>query len=310
VTAAGTAVSWVMVERPFAGWRPRRVAWTGAIAVATATAMLVTLPGAEVVAYASYRIDQAPKAVVSGPSDARTVAWHAPTTAAATTTTPPARPAAWSLPAMPAGHVPTAMLVGDSGMYSAGPAFSAALRNAGWRVVETEYPGMGLTQPANVAQAWADDARRYHVDLTIVMIGLWDAAWAESHGAAAYRAVVNQSVRSFTAAGGKVLWLSIMRGGINPDPPTNRFYVALPAQDPGVVRYLDVDPALRAPDGGYPQVVDGRRLRQTDGWHVCPDGAAALTHFVLGRIGLDRPGWDPGSWRETPRWDPQKCPAG
>jgi hypothetical protein len=141
------------------------------------------------------------------------------------------------------------------------------------------------------------------------MIGLWDASFAQSHGDGAYRAVVDRSVRSFTAAGGKVLWLSIMRGGINPDPPTNWFYAALAARDPGVVRYLDVDPALRAPDGGYPQIVTGRRLRQTDGWHLCPDGAAALTHFVLGRIGLDRPGWDTGPWRGTPRWDPRTCPA-
>jgi hypothetical protein len=338
VTAAGTAASWVMIERPFAGWRPRRVAWTGGVAVAAATAMLVTLPGAEVVAYASYRIDKAPRAVVSGPSPtaARAVpaAFHAPTTtrttaAAATSTTrttattaPPAttsipsttstttaRVPSWTIPVAPPGQTPTAMLVGDSGMFSAGPAFAAALESAGWRVVQTEYPGMGLTRPANMPQIWADDARQYHVDLTIVMIGLWDASWAQTHGDGAYDAVVDQSARSFTAAGGKVLWLSIMRGGINPDPPTNRFYSALAARDAADVRYLDIDPALRAPDGGFPQVVDGKRLRQTDGWHLCPDGAAALAHFVLGGVGLDRGAWEGGSWRESSRYDPRTCPA-
>ena len=52
VTAAGTAISWVLIERPFAGWRPRRVAWSGAISMGTASALLVALPGAQLVAYA------------------------------------------------------------------------------------------------------------------------------------------------------------------------------------------------------------------------------------------------------------------
>jgi hypothetical protein len=72
------------------------------------------------------------------------------------------------------------MIVGDSGMYSAGPALSAGLRQAGWRVVETEYPGMGLTRPSEMPRVWAENARNYHVDLTIVMIGLWDADWVAS----------------------------------------------------------------------------------------------------------------------------------
>jgi hypothetical protein len=161
-----------------------------------------------------------------------------------------------------------------------------------------------------MARIWADDARRYHVDLTIVMIGLWDAEWAASHGDAAYRSVIDDSVAAFTKAGGKVLWLSIMRGGANPDPATNRFSRALPSRYPGVVEYLDVDPALRAPTGGWPQIVAGHRLRQTDGWHLCPDGAAVLTHFVLGHIGIDRSGWDAGSWRRDGRYDMKRgCPS-
>ena len=145
VTAAGTAVSWLIIERPFAGWRPRRVAWTSSAAMVTATAALVTLPAAQVVAYASYRIDRAPKAVVVAPSRFEQVAAVSPTTPAPT-------PKAWNIASAGATQPPTAMIVGDSGMFSAGPAMSAGLRSAGWRVVETEYPGLGLTRPSNMAR--------------------------------------------------------------------------------------------------------------------------------------------------------------
>ena len=297
VTAAGTAVSWVMIERPFAGWRPRRVAWSGAISMGTASALLVALPATQLVAYADYRIDRMPAPVVAGPTarDASSIdKTRAPRLVTASMTT--RRPG-------------TAMIVGDSGMFSAGPALSAGLRAAGWRVVETEYPGMGLTHPTNMISILRDDARRYHVDLVIVMIGLWDAAWATAHGAAAYRAVVADAVAAFSGEGARVLWLSIMRGGINPDPGTNAFYRELPGRYPGVVDYLDVDPALASPDGGWPQLVAGHRLRQTDGWHLCPDGAAAFTHYVLRHLGLDGSGWDLGPWRNDTRYSPKTCPA-
>ena len=68
------------------------------------------------------------------------------------------------------------------------------------------------------------------------------------------------------------------------------------------MEYLDIESALRAPEGGWPQIVDGRRLRGPDGWHLCPDGAAALTHLTLAHVGLDRPGWDAGDWRVEARY--------
>jgi peptidoglycan/LPS O-acetylase OafA/YrhL len=295
VTAVGTAVSWVLIERPFARWRPLRVAWTATATMGTATAVLVALPATQVVAYASYRVDRRPEPVVAAPSrvDQAVAASHP---AAASARSPKIVVPALSRPG-------TAMIVGDSGMFSAGPAMSAGLRNAGWRVVETEYPGMGLTRPAEMPRIWAETTRRYHVDLTIVMIGLWDAQWVASHGDAAYRAVVDESVAAFTSAGGRVLWLSIMRGGINDHPTTDHFYRDLPRRHPGTVDYLDVAGALRAPNGDWPQIVAGHRLRQTDGWHLCPDGAAALTHLVLGHLGLDRVGWDGGAWRTDTRYD-------
>jgi hypothetical protein len=196
------------------------------------------------------------------------------------------------------------MIVGDSGMYSATPAFAAGLTAAGWRAVETAYPGMGLTNLPGVMLGWQTTARQYRVDLTIAMIGSWDVAWERTHGAAAYRAVVDQAVSAYTAAGGKVLWLSILPGGATDDRPLDAFYAALPARYPGVVAYLDIQSALRAPSGGWPRIVDGRALRGRDGWHLCQDGAAAVADMALEYVGLERPGWETGPWRNNPAYDP------
>ena len=196
------------------------------------------------------------------------------------------------------------MIVGDSGMYSATPALAAGLAAAGWRVVETAYPGVGLTNPAGVIPRWQNTTRQYHVDLTIVMLGSWDIPWERTHGAAAYRAVVDQAVSAYTDTGGKVLWLSILPGGATDDRPLDRFYAALPAHDPGIVEYLDIQSALRAPGGGWPRTVDGRVLRGRDGWHLCQDGAAAVAQLALEHLGLQRPGWETGPWRSNPGYDP------
>ena len=304
VTAAGTAVSWLVIERPFARWRPLRVAWTGTAAMGTATAVLVALPATQVVAYASYRLDRRPAPVVAKPTVANPTLADTAIEASSSTE----RVTSQTAPVMTAlaaalESTRTAMIVGDSGMFSAGPAMSAGLRHAGWQVVETEYPGMGLTRPADMRRVWADNARRHHVDLTIVMIGLWDEDWVASHGDAAYRAVVDDSIAAFTSSGGRVLWLSVIRGGANDHPTTDHFYREAAKRHPDVVEYLDIGPALRNRDGEWPQILGGRRLRQTDGWHLCPDGAAALTHFVLDHEGLDGEGWDPGPWRTNHRYD-------
>ena len=297
VTAAGTAVSWLLIERPFAHWRPLRVAWTATATMGTATAVLVALPATQVVAYASFRVDRRPVPIVAKPTAVDTAIAIPPSTKLAVP--------APVLTALAKALEPTrtAMIVGDSGMFSAGPAMSAGLRQAGWQVVETEYPGLGLTRPGDMRSLWAQNARRNHVDLTIVMIGLWDEDWVASHGADAYRAVVDDSIAAFTSGGGRVLWLSVMRGGANDNPTTDHFYREAAQRHPDVVEYLDIGPALQNRSGAWPQILAGHRLRQTDGWHLCPDGAAALTHFVLDHVGLDREGWDAGPWRTNWRYD-------
>jgi hypothetical protein len=201
------------------------------------------------------------------------------------------------------------MIVGDSGMFTAMPALTAALQSAGWEVVQTAYPGIGLTQPDGVRDGWRDNVQRYGVDLTIAMVGGWDAAWIREHGEGAYQAVIDDAVGAFTGGGGKVLWLSILPGHDGEDREIEQYFAALPAKYPGVVDYLDIAASVRAPDGSFPQFVDGKRLRGPDGWHLCPDGAAAFTHFTLAHLQLDRPGWDTAPWRFDPRYDEGNCNA-
>jgi lysophospholipase L1-like esterase len=178
--------------------------------------------------------------------------------------------------------------------------------------VETAYPGVGLTRlDGQLQHEWAQSAAEYHVDLTIVMLGAWDLAWEQEHGAAAYRALIERSLASFSRAHGKVLWLAALPGGGKQDRTLDPFYAALPAQHPGQVEYLDIAPAMQAPDGSTPRVVGGRVLRQLDGWHLCQDGAVAIAHAALGRLGLDSTGWEPGPWRGDARYRPasEGCPG-
>jgi len=286
VTGAGAGASWILVEQPVRRISLARFTAAGAASLSCAAVVLALLPAPAVVAFADYRTDELPRPVVQAPT-------REPRRVASALTDSPR-----SALALPAGG--TAMLVGDSGMLSASPAMSAGLRHAGWEVVETAYPGMGLTQPEDAVDRWADAARGYGVDLAIVMIGGWDVGWVHSHGEGAYATRIDAAVAAFTAAGGKVLWLSVLPGGDDDDRELEHVFAAAADRHRGVVEYLDVERALRAPEGGWPPVVDGRRLRGPDGWHLCPDGAAAVAHFVLGHLGLDGPGWDDGPWRADP----------
>jgi peptidoglycan/LPS O-acetylase OafA/YrhL/lysophospholipase L1-like esterase len=298
VTAAGTAVSWMLVERPLARARPRHVALSGVVAVGAAAVALVVLPAGQAIAYSNFRTDRIPKPVLVTP----VASTLPPAGATAPTGTAPSLPASAGALTLPRSG--TAMIVGDSGMYSATPAFAAGLAAAGWRVVETAYPGVGLTNPPGLITRWRNTVREYRADLTIVMLGAWDIPWERVHGAAAYRTIVDQAVGAYTAAGGKVLWLSILPDATTDNWPLDRFYAALPARYPGVVEYLDIQSALRAPGGGWPRTVDGRVLRGRDGWHLCQDGAAAVAQMALEQVGLQRPGWETGTWRNDPGYEP------
>jgi peptidoglycan/LPS O-acetylase OafA/YrhL len=303
-TALGTAVSWFVIERPLTIARPRRVALAGGFGVGVAAATLVALPVGPAFAYSNMRTDRVPPVVLSSAQTS------APTATGARTPASDAPLKGTARLALPRHG--TAMIVGDSGMFSATPAFTTGLHNAGWPVVETAYPGVGLTSlDGRMQDEWRQSAAKYHVDLTIVMLGSWDVAWEQEHGAGAYRGVIDKSLAAFTAGHGKVLWLSVLPGGGKDDRVLDPFYAALPKEHPGEVEYVDIASALQAPDGSTPRVVDGKVLRQLDGWHLCQDGADAVATATLAHLGLATPGWQAGAWRTDGRYQPDNegCPA-
>jgi peptidoglycan/LPS O-acetylase OafA/YrhL len=303
-TGAGTAISWLIIERPLTIARPRRIALTGGVGVSVATVALVALPAGHAFAYSNMRTDRVPTPIVFTSSQPRAV--HPARRAHPKPRARPVRVEGLTLPAQG-----TAMIVGDSGMYSATPAFAAGLDAAGWRVVETAYPGIGLSRLTDqLQQEWSSSAREYHVDLTIVMLGSWDLAWEQEHGGNAYRDLIDRSVASFRSGGGKVLWLSALPGGDSDAGALDRYYADLEHRYPGVVDYFDVRSALAAPDGSWPRVLDGRVLRQLDGWHLCQDGADAVATATLDHVGLGGASWHSGDWRDDGRYAPanEGCP--
>jgi hypothetical protein len=221
-------------------------------------------------------------------------------------------------PAPPPFVPHTVLVLGDSGTYDMAPAFVAGFANAGVRLVSTAFPGEGLTRPDGILDMWANAIRDYQPDYFIVGLGTWDDEFIAANGVDAYRAKVESVLQMLTAQSPHVLWMSVLPSdsSLPDDRPRpdiqEQIYEGLPAAHPGVVDFLDLTPALSSPDGTTPRVVDGHLLRKPDGWHLCPDGAAAVTHLVLGHLGLDSDGWDQGAWRADTRYDdpPGGCAAG
>ena len=235
---------------------------------------------------------------------------EAPTPVAVTATT------SSSIPPAPI-HPNQVMVIGDSGTWDMYPAFEQGFAAAGIPVSSAAFPGEGLTQPVGIRRLWYDAAAWRHADYFVISIGTWDDAFIAWRGWQAYLDEIDDTVRTLTKHGGHILWLSMMPSD-DPEPDAHlkprlqdRLYSALPARYPGLVEYFDIGPALTAPDGTSPRVLDGRLLRKPDGWHLCPDGAAAVAHAVLAHLGLDTEGWDQGSWRRDPRYEdpPGACPS-
>ena len=108
-----------------------------------------------------------------------------------------------------------------------------------------------------------------------------------------------------------MLWLSALPGGESDAGALDQYYAELERRYPGVVDYLDVRSVLAAPDGSWPRVVNGRVLRQLDGWHLCQDGADAVATAALDHVGLGEPSWHAGDWRDDGRYEPanEGCPS-
>jgi peptidoglycan/LPS O-acetylase OafA/YrhL len=326
--AGATAISWLLIEQPYRR-APRLVAARLAPAGMLLAALpVLLLPGTPVVAYADADLDHIPppRVVEASTSTTTTATRPATPTTRATPFTSPAPPFAPGPPSdlrapvalsFPAGTPPRSVfLIGDSGAFDMEPALEAGFSAEGSEVVSVAYAIIGLTRPEGIRASWAEAIERFRPDLFIVSLGTWDDDFIAEHGAAAYQDVVDETVRMLTAHGAHVLWLSILPsdeampdGRAKPDVQ-ERIFEALPRRFPGQVDFVDISGPFVAPDGSTPRMLGGRLLRKPDRWHLCADGAAAVAHVVLGRLGLDGDSWEPGPWRDDPRFHnpPGGCP--
>ncbi len=304
VVTVATVLSWVVVERPYARLLPRRAVTYGPAVMATAAAVLVTLPTTQLVAYANVNINKAPPPQIVNAAPITTTL-SGPTTTLPTTTT--------VLSGI--GHLRpgTVMIIGDSGMVDESPALAAGFSAAGWRVVLAAWPAQGIASPylGFWPHEWAPDINKYHPDLIVAMMGLWDMSYINSKGDAAYWTALDRAIAGLTSTGAKILWLSMLPGGKTPSRPPDQFYEQLPARYPGVIDYFDIQSSLAAPNGTWPRVVNGQLYRKPDAWHLCQAGAAALAHDVLSHLGYDSQTWDNGSWRTALQYNdpPGGCKA-
>ncbi len=277
--AALTAASWLLIERPYRAVPTRRALGFAAAGIAVTALCLVTLPRRQVIAYASVDVNTIPTPLVQRAE------------------TPAATPVA-----------KTVMIVGDSGMYDATPALTAGFSAVGSDVIATAFAGEAVTRPPGLRDSWAATVDQYRPDLVVVMLGAWDYDFVAANGDAAYVAQIDATLAVLTSHGARVAWLSVLPGDAVvpgkrvPATELDRFFAALPARYPGVVDYVDIGRALDPSNGGL--------LRKPDGWHLCPDGAAAVARVVLSHAGVTDTSWLSGSWRADQRYDdpPGGCP--
>ncbi|MEY2450232.1 MAG: hypothetical protein QOH79_3708 [Acidimicrobiaceae bacterium] len=284
--AGATAISWLLIERPYRR-APRRLAVPlGVGGIAVAAICLLALPGKQLVAYADVDITQIPAPVVAAPKVAAPVVVS---------------------PAFSGVGLTSVMVIGDSGMYDATPALVAGFTSVGIEVISTAFAGEGLTTPPGLRDRWAETVDQYRPDLVVVMLGAWDYDWVVDAGDTAYQAEVDATVRMLTAHGARIVWLSVLPGAAFlpgkrvPATALDRFYSVLPARFPGVVEYIDTATPLENASG---------TVHKPDAWHLCPDGAAVVAHTVLTSLGIDGPAWHAGPWRGDDRYadPPGACP--
>jgi peptidoglycan/LPS O-acetylase OafA/YrhL len=229
------------------------------------------------------------------------------------------------------GPVATSVVYfGDSSAKDASPAISAMFQSAGTQTfLNASGAGFGLTNPKlDWRGLFADNVSKYPPNLVVMMEGFWDRDYLAANGEAAYEAVLEEAVQKATANGGKVVWIGMVTGGKYLDAPVNDVARRVAERHPDTVTYVDVQDALRIPDGAtvveaapgseeWPRsyrAADGTvvMLRKPDGWHFCPVGAervaAAVNQAVsgIGWMPVAAAGWQDGAWRQSDLYNDPK----
>lgn len=230
------------------------------------------------------------------------------------------------------------VLAGDSVMAGLVPPLQAAFEETGAAEGRFVLTPSILRDPA-VRFTWERQLEEFEPEVVVVLMGTWEAMIVEgaAAGAAApgsdewvagYRAeLLEPWVDLLTAGGADVVWVGM--------PPVAEGEVAalLPALNAAFAGLADerddlvyVPPgALTAPGGGPLGTADGAAggapLRQVDGLHLCPAGAARLAADVLDVLAERHDLPLGGAWTHeaawsaaeispgTPTYPPAACPA-
>lgn len=232
------------------------------------------------------------------------------------------------------------VFAGDSVMAGLVPPLEAAFEERGAAVGRFVLTPSILRDPA-VRFTWERQIEAFDPEVVVVLMGTWEAMIVEgsegSEGSlgtpgspewlAAYRDELLVPWVDLLAAGGaSIIWVGmppVVEGAVAARiPALNAAFEALAAERDDLAY---VDPGVLAgPDGGLAEVrtIDGveTRLRQVDGLHLCPGGAALLAEPVLALLEADHAiafgdRWRTGDWPAdeispgTPTYPAVDCPA-
>lgn len=222
------------------------------------------------------------------------------------------------------------LLAGDSVMAGLAPALRAALADsAEVRFLLTP----SILRDATVRFAWTRELEVFDPDVVVMLVSIWEVGevqqsrgqsvptgregWFESYR----RDVLDPWLDLLTSRGAHVFWIGapvVRDANVNLSfTVINQAFKASAEGRPDVT-YVDPGPVLRGTDGSFSsgaRLDDGTivRTRQTDGLHLCPEGARLLAADLIAnlarvhdvRVAED---WITGSWRTDPAYPADRCP--
>ncbi len=223
-------------------------------------------------------------------------------------------------------------LAGDSVMAGLKPALAAGLDSRG---VESDFIlTPSVLRDATVRFTWGQRLEEFGPDVIVMLVGTWEAgaaasgvgqtavglqdpAWAESY----VTDVLEPWIQLLTTDGAHVVWIG---APVTADEGNNFVFAILNAAYRDLadrhesVHYVESSTILSAEDGSFTDATtlpngDFVRTRQTDGLHLCAQGAADLAQAVLdeisrfGEIAIADE-WESGEWRGDEAFPPEACP--
>jgi hypothetical protein len=223
---------------------------------------------------------------------------------------------------------PRVLFAGDSLMEEVHAATAAALGDS----AETRF----LLSPRLIRDdgqriIWQHVLDDFRPDVVVVIFSHWERLVTGAQTAADFDRIGVQSYADTLARpfadfvnrnGAALVWLSAppSRDGRVSQVHTvmNQAYRAATAA--ADAHFIELDPVLTDRNGAYAELLTNpfgvvERVRNTDGFHLCPGGAVRVAEAVLAPLAevaavAADPSWANGPWRTDPPFDqPDECPA-